>query len=285
MSEMNYVKFSFSSPEPQTREILVAALAELEFEGFEEEGDCLHAYIPETKVDTEAVTVLSKQYAVPFEQTSIPRVNWNAQWEADFQPVVIESFCTIRASFHNMEVTTPHEIVITPKMSFGTGHHDTTQLMIGQMQYHGFEGQRVFDFGTGTGILAILAEKLGAGGVYAIDNDEWAYENARENAAMNGCTKVILAHGSLETMPDGDYDVILANINRHILLMYMDDLYGKLKPGGRIFMSGILREDETVVRAAAEQSGFSCISTTTQNNWLVMVCERKPAVAGHSALD
>ena len=271
---MNYIKISFNSGEQQLRDILVASLAEMDFEGFEEEAETLHAYIPEDKMDGDALSALAERYAVPFAQQVIPRRNWNAQWEAGFRPVIIPGFCTVRAAFHDIPVTTPHELVITPKMSFGTGHHDTTLLMMEQMRDHDFREQQVLDFGTGTGILAILAARLGAATVHGIDNDEWSYENAQENAAVNQCSNVTFSCGSLEAAAGNAYDVILANINRHILLAHLHGLYRSLKKGGRLLMSGVLESDAGELRAAAAAAGFDYRCQAARNGWLVMAFEK-----------
>jgi ribosomal protein L11 methyltransferase len=153
--------------------MLIALLSEETFEGFEETQDTLVAIIAEPEYQAEAIKTLADAQNVSFSVQRIQQQNWNAQWESDFQPVIVPGFCTVRASFHPPATDTPYEIIITPKMSFGTGHHATTQLMMAQMQNLDIAGKKIFDFGTGTGILAILSKKLGAADVVAIDNDEW----------------------------------------------------------------------------------------------------------------
>ncbi len=268
---MDYLRFSFPVSDRQHREVLLASLIDLDFEGFEEEDAFLHAYAPYSESLIETVSRIGQdQDAHPVQYERIPDQNWNARWESGFAPVVVGDFCTVRAGFHDMVVATPYEIIITPKMSFGTGHHDTTRLMIAQMQQVSFHGKKVLDFGAGTGILAILAAKLGATTVHAVDNDIWAYENAQENIAANGYANVTMVHGTLDAIPSGTYNVILANINRHILLETMPALYQKLVSGGRIFMSGLLLEDMDIVCEAATGAGFVLREHQAGNNWLLL---------------
>jgi len=176
----------------------------------------------------------------------------------------------IRADFHAPIVNVENEILITPKMSFGTGHHATTFLMMQQMRNIDFNNKSVFDFGTGTGILAILAEKLGATSVFAIDNDEWSIENAKENAAKNACMHIDLA---LKDDPGGEetFDIILANINKNVILTYLSVLVNRLKKGGYLLLSGLLKEDEEDIQQAANQLPVKYISTTHKNNWICIM--------------
>lgn len=249
----------------------MANLIEQDFEGFEEDDSALYAFAPAEPNVIETATRIGKAFGVEeVMHELIPEQNWNAQWESDFAPVVVGEFCTIRAHFHEIDIATQHEVVITPKMSFGTGHHDTTRLMIAQMQDVPFVGKKVLDFGTGTGVLAILAAKLGAESIDAVDNDSWAYENSLENVAANGVSGINVIHGTLSSVPEGQYDLILANINRHILLDTMTDLYQKLMPTGRIFMSGLLLQDEGIICEAAASVGFVLTDKKVGNNWLLL---------------
>ena len=199
---------------------------------------------------------------------TIPKQNWNAVWEENFQPVIINDFCTVRADFHDLEVTTPYEIIITPKMSFGTGHHATTQLMMLMMKDMDLGGKKVLDFGTGTGVLAILAEKLGAGSVLAIDNDEWSVENAGENIKKNNCRRITIELNTADLFPAGTWDVIAANINRHILLHYMHQLSRNTVHGGIVLMSGLLLADREVIGEAAKAEGLEVIGFQELNGWI-----------------
>lgn len=264
---MQHIQTIIEVGESELREMLIARLSELGYEGFEENEQSLIAYISEESYSTDAETLIL-EYNLTYKNQLIPRQNWNAVWEENFQPVIVEGFCTVRADFHEIGTKTPYEIVITPKMSFGTGHHATTQLMMMQMRDLPFKKARVLDFGTGTGILAILAEMLGASDVLAIDNDEWSFENAVENTLKNHCANVTVKQGSLEIVEDGPFDIILANINRHILLQYMERLFQLLNGGGHLLMSGLLVEDRDIIMQAATAAGFKEGKMTTQNNWI-----------------
>jgi ribosomal protein L11 methyltransferase len=267
---MNYIQVDILSTEPDQRDLLVALLAEQSFEGFEERDDRLLAFIAEEEFNEEELSVLLGEHGVSFETSRLAKVNWNKQWEENFQPVIVDGFCTVRADFHQLEVDTPYEVVITPKMSFGTGHHATTQLMMRMMQSIAFQNRTVLDFGTGTGILAILAEKLGAAQVDAIDNDDWSYENAVENGQKNNVSCIRFALGSLESVANLQFDIILANINRHILLHYMNDLYACTQPAGTVLMSGLLAEDKEIIVASASNNGFLLESHEQEGNWIAL---------------
>jgi len=270
ISEMNYKQVVIPTADIAVQEILIALLTEIGYEGFEEQQDQLLAFIPETDFDQQALADTLSGFALTFSVSAIEKTNWNKEWEQNFQPVIVDNFCTIRADFHILQVATEHEIVINPKMSFGTGHHATTQLMIRMMRTLDVKDRTVFDFGTGTGILAVLADRLGAGVVYAIDNEEWAFENANENAALNGALNVSVHLGSIEDVAIPPSDIILANINRHILLQYMGALYQKLNRQGVIIMSGLLISDREVIVTAASEAGFILAQQMEHNGWIAL---------------
>ena len=192
-----YIHITIDTKDSEESDIFVARLSQAGFEGFEEEPGKLHAFIPETLYEAETaekiisgVKGVADPYHTFFKIEWIEPRNWNAYWEKEFEPVVVEDFCAIRAHFHEPVPGVKYDLVITPKMSFGTGHHATTYLMISTMRYHDFRNCSVLDFGTGTGVLAILACKLGAASVLAIDSDEWSIENARENTEVNHCPAI-----------------------------------------------------------------------------------------------
>lgn len=270
---MNYFQISIALANNQTRELLIAALSEVGVEGFEEEETSLKAFVSEADYQADAVAAILQEFGLTSTLETIAPTNWNAQWEADFEPVVINDFCTIRAHFHSMPITTQHEVIITPKMSFGTGHHATTHLMVEQMQEIDFKDKTVFDFGTGTGVLAILAEILGAKRIVAIDNDEWSFENTKENIGLNNCHNISVSMDSIESINE-NFDIILANINRHILLAYMPQMFAMLHNGGTLLMSGLLTEDETMVCEAALAAGFELKGVCTRNNWIAIKCSK-----------
>lgn len=267
---MNYCKYTFFSEDTTEREILIAQLSETGFEAFEEDDAALYAFIPVDELDENAVRAIINDSGINFTTEIIHKQNWNAQWEADYEPVIIEGFCTVRAQFHD-PADTPYEIIITPKMSFGTGHHATTKLMMQAMRDLEFAGKQVLDFGSGTGILAILAAKLGAANVVAIDHEEWAVENAIENTALNGVTQVTVHRGSLEEAGDKTFDIILANINRHILLQYMGEMAAKLNAGGSLLLSGILKEDEAIITGEAAKSMLKFNKKLEWGNWIALL--------------
>lgn len=272
---MQYIQFSISVSNTQLRELLIAQLAELNFEAFEETDTELLAYVQAEQLDRSAFELLLAANDQPaFTETVMKQQNWNAQWEESFQPVIVPGICTVRATFHDLQVNTPHEIVITPKMSFGTGHHATTQLMMQQMAEIDFKAKTVFDFGSGTGILAILAEQMGASEVTGIDNDEWSYENAIENAEQNKCRSVKILLGTIDLVGGKDFDIILANINRHILLQYMGQMFENLVDNGKILMSGLLTDDFDIINDSATEVGFKLLNKHELNNWIVLLYQK-----------
>jgi len=271
---MQYVKVTFATASQEQSDMLVALLAGAGYDGFEEQGNYLFAYIERPEFHAEELRPLAGDRGIVYETEIIPAQNWNALWEANFEPVVVDGFCTIRAHFHNIAITTPYSITITPKMSFGTGHHATTQLVMAMMKDIPLESSAVLDFGTGTGVLAILAEMLGAAAVLAIDNDEWSVENAIENVAQNHCKNITVKRGSLEDIGSYKADVVLANINRNILLQYMRPLYALLNAGGTIIMSGLLVADKEIILQAAADAGFQFISNSEQSNWIALLLKK-----------
>lgn len=255
----------------EIKDILIAELSEKGFDGFEEQGATLVAYIPETNFDEAAVNALAGQYGVTYTRDTVAQQNWNAVWESNFQPVLVDNFCGIRASFHEPFQPAPlHEIVITPKMSFGTGHHATTASMIKLMQDIAFRGKKVFDFGTGTGILAILAAKMGAAVIDAIDIDTWSVENTKENIENNGAVAVKVWQSDTLRNIRNTYHIVLANINRNILLEFMADMRRLLERDGILLLSGILKEDEPAILEAARKNGLVLETQLDKDNWLAM---------------
>ncbi|MVT11582.1 50S ribosomal protein L11 methyltransferase [Chitinophaga tropicalis] len=256
----------------ELKDILVAELSEKGFEGFEEQaGNTLVAYIPEQDFNETDIRALTAGYNVTFTQERIGQTNWNAVWESNFEPVLVDDFCGIRASFHPAFVPAPqHEIMITPKMSFGTGHHATTYSMIKLMKGIDFRSKKVFDFGTGTGILAILAAKMGASVIDAIDIDTWSVENTKENVTNNNALPVkVWQADSLKGIRD-NYNVVLANINRNILLEFMADMRRLLVRDGILLLSGILKEDESAILETARKNALVLESQIEKDNWLAM---------------
>ncbi|RYZ33730.1 MAG: 50S ribosomal protein L11 methyltransferase [Sphingobacteriales bacterium] len=268
---MNHIKLSFGTKDQEQIETLMAMLSDLDFIGFEEKDDALEAYMDESVYVAEAVQAITGPMHISYTTEVLEMRNWNEEWEKNFEPVIIDGFCSVRADFHPKPEAVEYDIVITPKMSFGTGHHATTALMMEFMRGLDFRNKCVFDFGTGTGILAILAEMLGAESVLAIDNDEWSVTNSIENAERNNTSKIEIRQATADDLEPGlQFDIILANINRHILLAYMVTMASQLKPGGTLLLSGILPEDISMVRASAESAGFNYQQEKIMNNWVCM---------------
>lgn len=256
---MNYLQFEFDTNSSEA-EMLVAMLSNIGFEGFEESNDSLKAFIAEDKFDgTEFSTVIQAFPVISYEKQVVENINWNASWESSFEPVIVHDFAIIRAAFHEPVKNVKHEVIITPKMSFGTGHHATTFLMIEQMAAIDFTNKNVLDFGTGTGVLAILAEKLGAKEILAIDNDDWSIENSKENVAANGCTHITLQKA--EEIGSGvTYDIILANINLNVILNNLEAIAAAANTGSTILLSGFLKQDEPQMVENLKNKGFMEIS-------------------------
>lgn len=266
---MAYIEFTIPEPDATRRELLIPELEALGFEGFEETDDALKAYIPEDHLDENTLTRLPPAVI----RKKLEDQNWNQLWESSFDPIVIGDFCAIRADFHEPIKGVAHELIITPKMSFGTGHHATTRLMIEAMRDLPINGKRVVDFGTGTGVLAILAGQQGAAAVWALDNDPWSIENAEENAQRNGSAKTVWHLASdLTGIPQAD--VVLANINRHILLQFMGDLYALLAPGGLLLLSGILASDRPIIAESATGKGFYLEKDTREGDWVAQLWKK-----------
>jgi ribosomal protein L11 methyltransferase len=266
---MNYIKVVIATPHPSVREMLIAILAEEGYDGFEETEDELFAYTSEQLFDEQLLRDLAGQHPITLNFVPVPAQNWNETWEQNFAPVIIEGVCTVRADFHRLNVTTPHDIIINPKMSFGTGHHATTQMMMEEMHTLSFAGKTVLDFGTGTGILAIYAEKLGAASVLAIDHDENCRINAAENVENNSCKRIIVRQALLEDTR-GVWDIILANINKNILLQYMSQLADRLPVAGHLLLSGILQEDQQALLQAAQEHGLVAQHQRHKDKWLLI---------------
>jgi ribosomal protein L11 methyltransferase len=265
----NHVQILFEDITSEQSGLLIAALSEAGFEGFEEGENELKAFISAASFDETAVKNIADQYHVNFSKTIIEATNWNQLWESNFQPVTIDDFAGIRAFFHEPIRGVTHEIVITPKMSFGTGHHATTWMMISQMKEIDFINKAVLDFGTGTGILAILSEKLGATSIVALDHDDWSIENARENIEQNHAVHIRLQKADSALLSQS-FDIILANINKTVIQENLAILRTQLKPGGDLLLSGLLVEDEEEIMADASGNGFLIKNKLERHNWLSM---------------
>ena len=221
------------------REILVAELGALNFESFVNKDDGLQAYIQENAFDEQAVKdlyiLLNPNFEFKIEVNSIEQQNWNAEWEKNFEPIEVDGKCVVRASFHDKKEV-EFDIVITPKMSFGTGHHETTHQMISQILNLEMKSKRVLDMGCGTGVLAILAAMKGANSITAIDIDEWAYLNTMENVLENNCDQIVVKHGGAELIGKDSFDFVFANINLNILLNDMGAYASVMHSGSKLYL-------------------------------------------------
>ena len=272
---MNYTELTVSTPDTAQAEIVIAALCDFPFDSFEEADGALKAYIREDDWRTVRPEVEACLADGGWAHTcaTIPATNWNAVWESNFEPITVDGRCAIRAPFHAPYPDYEYEIVIMPKMSFGTGHHATTGLMVSALLTMDVAGREGLDMGSGTGILAILAAKRGASHVDAIDIDEWAYENGTENVAANGVAdRVRPMQGDASLLGTDRYDFVLANINRNILLADMGRYAGALRHGGTLVMSGILEADIPAIEAEASRLGLRPEARDTRNGWASVSC-------------
>ncbi len=271
---MNYLEYKFEPINSENAEKLMALLVNIGFESFVEEENILKAFVKEGGFDEVDLNETLNLIPVEYKLSVIAAQNWNAQWESSFEPVIVNDFAAVRAGFHQPITTVKHELIITPKMSFGTGHHATTFMMIEQMAGMDFKDKKVMDFGTGTAVLAILAEKLGASSVYAIDNDDWSIENSIENAAINQCTSIQLEKAE-EVAGENEYDIILANINLNVILSSLKALHMACKKSGFILLSGFLKSDEKTMFENLQTMGFNQQLTLQKGEWICILAQNK----------
>jgi ribosomal protein L11 methyltransferase len=271
---MNYIEFNFTiSPKESGNEILAAMLADIGFESFTETDTGLLAYIPDSKFSLDVIEKLdiihNKEFTIKYDYKNIQDKNWNEEWESSYNPVVIAGKCCVRAPFHPKEESCKYDIIIEPKMSFGTAHHETTSLMIEQMLTLELKERSVLDMGCGTGVLAILAAKMGATPVTAIDIDEWAFNNSVENIGRNETGFIKVLFGDVE-LANEMYDVIFANINRNIIIRDISHYVKHLKRNGLLLLSGFYAADKPVIADKAETNGLKFASEKEKNNWVVL---------------
>jgi ribosomal protein L11 methyltransferase len=276
---MNYYSYELTPPQYSVEkiEVLTALLSALPFDVFEETPTGLKAYIAEKDVTSEIDIQLSEwggEQGFQFEKVFIPYQNWNAVWESNFEPIRVDDFVAVRADFHPNTEGVKFDLVINPQMAFGTGHHETTYMMMQMMEHLDFGGKKVLDYGCGTGILAILASKLKANTIEAVDIELPSYENTIENAAINDVHNIIPFHGDLYTIQSRNFDVILANINRNIIMQSLSDLKKMLNTEGVILISGFLNVDEKVIKKAAQNKRMKVEKILRNGNWLCMMLRK-----------
>ena len=251
------------------QELLVAQLSEIGFDGFEQTDTSLIAYIEEGDYKEVDLQLILNQHGITSSESMLERTNWNAVWESNFQPIQIGNRLGVRAHFHPPIPDVEQEIIITPKMSFGTGHHATTSLVMEMMFAINLQNHSLLDFGTGTGILAILGKMLGAKNILAVDNDDWCIENALENCKVNQASDIEV---QLSDKPiiGRNFDTILANINRHILLEHLPALVKQMNAGVQLIISGLLIEDGPELDAFCKNLGLVATAQGEKNGWIAL---------------
>lgn len=267
-----YLGYHFTvEPKEVGSEILVAELGELPFESFVESEFGVTAYIQKdlwTENILQDLFILSSpQFAISYTVEEIDQVNWNEEWEKNFEPINVDGKCHVRAPFHP-KTDAEFDIVIEPKMSFGTGHHETTHMMIQHLLDMDVSEMKTLDMGCGTAILAILAEMKGAEPIDAIDIDNWCYLNSIENAERNNCSHITVYEGDAALLPGKKYDLIIANINRNILLNDMQSYVDCLNPKGVLLLSGFYEEDIPIIDASCTEKKLSMVKKLQRNNWV-----------------
>lgn len=278
LSIMSYIEVTLTAS-PEYSEILIAELGEIGYDIFQETEQGFQAYIEEkdfSEQDLQEV-LIRYQFAgeFPYELKTIAKQNWNEEWEKNFEPLLIADQVSVRADFHPKPESVQYDIVITPKMSFGTGHHETTTLMIENQLTVNHVGKRVLDMGCGTGILAIMAEQLGARQVLGVDIEDWTVENARENADRNNCQTLEIRLGDAAVLAgEAPFDIILANINRNVLLADMPVYSSLLQPGGPLVLSGFYTQDLEILQQKAAEHGLAYQSMRTKNNWVSAIFKK-----------
>ena len=271
---MNYIEYSFEVDQPYpVNQILIAELGEVGFESFVENDSGVSAYIQKKdwyeSILSNIQILESDEFKISFQKKEIETVNWNAEWEKDFKPILVDNQCTVRAPFHGIP-DTKYDLIIEPKMSFGTGHHETTHMMIQHILKNNFKSKSVLDMGCGTGVLAILAEKLGAENIDAVDIDNWCYLNSIENAERNQCKNINVYEGDASLLQSKKYDIIIANINRNALLNDISVYAQCLNPEGIVFLSGFYREDIPLIEEECQRHMLKLNEIIERGQWVAV---------------
>ena len=274
MMDTIYIEYNFNiSPKEPATEILIAELGNVGFESFVENENGVTAYIQKQdyypSILDDIFILKSKEFSIDYNQSEVEQTNWNQEWENNFSPIQVDNQVSVRAPFHknpNLEF----DIVIEPKMSFGTGHHETTHMMIQHLLKLEVTNKKVLDMGCGTGILAIFAEMKGAKPIDAIDIDNWCYENSLENVNRNNCNQISVYEGDSSLLKNNKYDIIIANINRNILLMDMNIYTSCLNPNGVLLLSGFYKEDIPIINEEVSKYNLKLDSYIEKNNWVAL---------------
>ncbi len=273
---MNYIAYTFSNPQNEAlKDMFTELLGNVGFDSFMDVDEGFTAYCAENAFNKDVLDgILAMEQLADVQivkREIIPDQDWNATWESSYEPVVIDGICRIRAPFHEADNSYKFDLCIEPKMSFGTAHHETTAQIIKLMLSEDFKGKDVLDMGSGTGVLAILAKKLGSTMTVAIDNDEWAYRNALDNIKLNDENDIVVELGDANSLNNRQFDIIIANINRNILLRDMHEYVRCLKKGGKIFFSGFYEADLQLIRNEAERLRLTYLNHIKENDWTAAV--------------
>jgi len=268
-----YIGYNFKiDPLQPATEILIAELGYAGFESFVETKDGVTAYIQKGEWNENILKDIyilnSGEFSISYDFNEIEQTNWNKEWEKNFNPIVVDDLVSVRAPFHN-KPSTKYDIIIEPKMSFGTGHHETTHMMIQHIIKNDFKDKSVLDMGCGTGVLAILAEKVGATKLDAIDIDNWCYLNSLENVERNKCKNISVYQGDVSLLKN-TYDIIIANINRNILLADIPIYAKHLNENGQLFLSGFYNKDLELIKSKCEENQLNFSDKITKNDWIAV---------------
>ena len=274
MSNSIYIEYNFKvNPVQPASDILIAELGEVQFESFLETEDGVQAYIKKEDWNPHILDDLqileNPLFTICYDYSEIEQENWNATWESNFNPIQVGEQCVVRAPFHD-KPKVDYDIIIEPKMSFGTGHHETTHMMLAHILQNDFNGKSVLDMGSGTGVLAILAAMKGAKHIEAIDIDNWCYLNAQENVERNNCSHINVFEGTADLLVDQKYDIIIANINRNILLEDIPAYVKCLNKGGILFLSGFYVQDIPQITERCKEVGLKFEKNLEKNNWVAV---------------
>ncbi|AUP80895.1 50S ribosomal protein L11 methyltransferase [Flavivirga eckloniae] len=274
MANIIYLGYEFKvNPIEPGVEILVAELGYSGFESFVETQEGVTAYIQKEDWNPtilDDIQILdSEEFEINFTFSEIEQTNWNQEWEKNFNPIVVDNICTVRAPFHE-QPNTKFDIIIEPKMSFGTGHHETTHMMIQHILNNDFTDKSVLDMGCGTGVLAILTEMKGARSIDAVDYDNWCYLNSIENVNRNNCKHITVIEGDASVLKNKTYDIIIANINRNILIQDMETYASCLNKKGTLFLSGFYNDDIPVIKKICNTNNLELQSQLERNNWVAL---------------
>jgi len=272
---MPFIQLTFNEVNVSDQEIIIAALSEINFDSFQQNDNQLLAFVDKAVFNNLVVEKQLQLYgqnkaANNFMVSTLEEVNWNKKWEENYPPIIVEDKILIKAPFHNIEKKYDYEIELAPKMAFGTGHHETTYMMLAQMLHINFMDAKVLDYGCGTGILAIFAAMKKAKTIYAIDIDDWAYKNTVENITTTGHNNIIVQQSDIDLVQHKKYNIILANINRNIILKNINKLFEMLLPNGHLLLSGILINDMGEVKTIATNLFNNEPVLKTKGKWAML---------------